>query len=756
MTSQKTTETTHRICSFCEATCGLELEVDRETRTLVSVRGNKDDVFSSGYVCPKAVAMKDLDEDPDRLRQPLVRRGGNLEPATWDEAFAEVKRRIRPIIEEHGGGGVGLYIGNPTAHKPSLSLASGALMRALGTPHMYSASTLDQMPRHVSAGLLYGSWTSIPVPDIDRTDLIVIVGGNPMVSNGSMWTVPNFRGRHLELKKRGGRMIIVDPKRTQSAKAADQHLAIRPGTDVFFLFSILATLFDEDLVAPRHLESYLANVDLLKEAVADYLPEQTAEATGLEPAVVRQLARDLSKTDRAVLYARIGTTVTEFGSSANWAVDAINTLCGNLDVPGGAMWPKAPAFQFNSGPGREDNGEGKGVRSGRRKSRVRGAPEVMGEFPAVCLAEEIETPGEGQIRALFTTAGNPALSAPNGKRLARALDSLDFMVSTDIYLNETTRHADVILPGQAQLEDFHFPIPFQAMSVRNVARFSPAVFDIEEGRPEEWQIMYQLGLIISGLDETTSVEDYDNMVIANQVKSALKTHPQLEGFSFEDIMSALEARTGPERQIDLGLRTGPYGDFFGVVPGGLSLQKLLDNPNGVDLGPLEPRLPGVLSTPGGKISLMPEQIAGDLARISSGLARASDAAARGLLMVGRRNTRTNNSWMHNLPTLAKGKFKGALEISPVDAKERGLVSGDIARVENKSGSVEVEVDVTEDMSPGTVSLPHGFGHAMENTNMSVAAKNPGVNSNLLASDQAVDPLSGTAILNAIPVEVSAL
>lgn len=414
-------------------------------------------------------------------------------------------------------------------------------------------------------------------------------------------------------------------------------------------------------------------------------------------------------------------------------------------------------LQFNSAPGREvRGGEGKGVRSGRRKSRVRGAPEVMGEFPAVCLAEEIETPGEGQIRALFTTAGNPALSAPNGQRLARALDSLEFMVSTDIYLNETTRHADVILPGQSPLEDFHFPIPFQAMSARNVARFSPAIFDTEEERPAEWQIMYQLALIISGQDEAMDTADYDDMVISNQINSAIRTHPELEGFAPEDILTALEPRRGPERQVDLGLRIGPYGDFFGVRPDGLSLDKLIDNQQGIDLGALEPRLPSVLSTPGAMIDMLPGAIAGDLPRLKAGLARASGEAGRGLLMIGRRNTRTNNSWMHNLPTLAKGKFKGALEMSPVDAEARGLASGDLARVENKSGSVEVEVDVTDDMALGTVSLPHGFGHVMADTNMTVAAKNPGVNSNLLASDQTVDPLSGTAHLNAIPVEVSAV
>lgn len=752
------TEITHRICSFCEATCGLELTVDRAARKLVGVRGHDADVLSRGYICPKGVALKDLDEDPDRLRQPLVRRGGNLEPATWEEAFAEVKARLLPIMETHGRQAVAMYVGNPTAHKPALSMAFGAFARAVATPNMFSASTLDQVPRHVAAGLMYGSWTSVPVPDIDRSDLLVVAGGNPLVSNGSMWTVPDFRGRLAAMKKRGGRLVVIDPKKTQTAKAADLHLAIRPGTDAYLFASLLHVLFKEDLVRPGSAAILITDQEALAKAMADYSPEATASVTGLAAEDVRSLARDLAGTERAALYARIGTCVAEFGGTANWLVEAVNVLAGNLDVEGGLLFPKAPAFQFNSqkNPAGE-TGEGKGVRWGRRRSRVRGAKEIMGEFPAVCLAEEIETPGEGQVRALITTAGNPVLSAPNGERLAKALDSLDFMVSTDIYLNETTRHADVIFPGGSPLEDIHFPIPFQAMSVRNVARYSPPVFAMDEDRPAEWEIMYRLALIAAGQDEAMTVEAFDDMLAENAVRSALKNHPELAGETVESLLEKLGDRRGPARAIDLAVRTGPYGDFFGAVPGGLSLDWLEAHPEGRDLGALEPRLPGVLRTPGGRINLMPAEIREDLPRLQEGFARMKrEVEEEGrLLLIGRRNTRTNNSWMHNLPTLAKGKFKGALEINPLDAAPRGLASGDLARIENQKGQLEVPVEVTADVAPGTVTLPHGFGHAQPGTNMSVANASPGVNSNQLADEEAYDDLTGTAILNAIWVDVHA-
>lgn len=747
-------ETAYRICPFCEATCGLELQVDRQNRKLVSVRGNDKDVFSSGFVCPKAVALKDLDQDPDRLRTPMIRRGGNLEPASWDEAFAEIKRCTLPIIAEHGRHALGLYVGNPTAHKAGLSMAFQVFARALATPNMFSASTLDQIPRHLTVGLLYGSWMSVPVPDIDHTDLLVVVGGNPLVSNGSMWTVPNFRGRLAAMKARGGRLITVDPKRTKTAKASDHYLSIKPGTDVFLFLALIHTLFDEGLTRPGKLESLIEDVDALEESVKGFSPERVAAITQVPADEIRKLARDLSETTRAALYCRMGASVTEFGTTANWAVEAFNILAGNLDREGGVMFPKAAGFQFNaSGPG----GSGKGVRKGRRKSRVRGAPELMGEFPAVCLSEEIETPGEGQIRALFTVAGNPALSAPDGQRLARALDTLDFMVSTDIYLNETTRHADVVLPGVSPLEELHFPFSFQQLSTRNVARFSDPLFEVDEGQMPEWQIMYKLALIVSGQDEAVSVEAMDEMILTGRVNSALGSRPELEGKTPEELLKALGNAPGPTRMIDLELRTGPYGDLFGAHPDGLSLEKLRAHPEGVDLGALTPRLPEVLRTKTGTIPLFPQEIADDLARVTAELVAQEASSGDGkLLMIGRRHLRTNNSWMHNLPTLAKGKFKGALEINPEDARARGLTDGDTARISNAQGEVEVTVELTDDISPGTVTLPHGFGHVFDDTNMGVAQANPGVNSNLLADGNRIDPLSGNAHLNAIEVDVTAL
>ncbi len=743
---------TYRICPFCEATCGLELDVDHDARTLLSVKPNHSDHLSQGHICPKAVALKDLDEDPDRLRVPLIRRGGNLQEATWEEAFAEIKKRALPIIEKHSRHAAGIYIGNPTAHKPGLAQAFPVFARALGTPNMFSASTLDQMPRHVASGLLYGSWMTVPIPDIDRTDLLVVVGANPMVSNGSLWTVPGFRERLRKMKARGGKLIVVDPKRTATAKEADQHLSIRPGTDIFFFLSILATLFDEGLADPKHARDIVENMDTLSEAVRPYTPEATESVTSISADSVRELARQIAETEKASLYTRIGTSVSEFGTTATWAADLINILTGHLDREGGAMWPKTAAFQYNaSGPG----GSGKGVRSGRRKSRVRGAPEVMGEFPAVCLSEEIETPGEGQIRLLFTIAGNPALSAPGGARLARALDTLDFMVSTDIYLNETTRHADVILPGASQLEEFHFPISFQQFSARNVVRYTPATFPLAKGRPAEWEIMYRLALIMSGQDDTITPADLDDMIIAGRVKSAIAATPELEGRAEADILSELAPRKGPERVIDLELRTGPFGDKFGAIPDGLNLTRLADNPGGIDLGALAPRLPEVLRTPNGTINLLPQEIAEDLPRVAESLDTMKKGSGTALLMIGRRNVRTNNSWMHNLPVLAKGRFKGALEIHPEDATPRGLESGSVAIISNDRGKVEVEVDVTDDVAPGVVCLPHGFGHVFDDTNLSVAGQSPGANSNLLASTERTDPLSGNAVLNGIEVNVAA-
>lgn len=739
----------YRICSFCEACCGLEVTVDDAAEKIVSVRGYDEDHLSGGYLCPKGVAMRDLDEDPDRLTKPLVRRGGNLVEASWDEAFAEIKKRLAPILKEHGPQAAGIYIGNPTAHKPSASLAFPIFVRALGSRNLFSASTLDQMPRQLASGHLYGSWLSVPVPDIDRTDFMIVLGGNPVVSNGSMWTVPDFRGRAKALIKRGGRMVVIDPRKTETAKLADTHLAIRPGTDVWLLAAMANSIIEEGLTRTERLEPVLEGLDEVKAFLKPYLPENVADITGIAAEDMRKLARDFASAEKAALYARIGTTVAEFGTLASWLVDVINILTGNLDREGGVMFAEAAAFQVNASG---MPGKGRGVKTGRRKSRVRGAPEVSGEFPAVCLAEEIETPGEGQIRALFTFAGNPVLSAPNGARLSRALDQLDFMVSTDIYLNETTRHADVILPGVSPIHEFHFPIAFQQMQARNVARYSPALIPLK-GRPAEWEIMYQLALILQGQDDAMSVDEMDEFLFQDRLKAACREGGPLEGRDLEEIAKELAGRRGPERMIDLALRTGHQGDLFGANEGGLSLDRLAASPGGVDYGALRPRLPGALRTTSGKIEMAPPDFIADGKRMKAAFERRSNAD-KTLVMIGRRNIRTNNSWMHNLPVLAKGKFKGTLEMHSSDAAKRGLESGDKARLFNRRGELEVEIAINDDMMPGVVSLPHGFGHVFDDTNMGLANANPGVNANLLASDQDLDVLSGTSVLNGIEVELS--
>ncbi|HET6934234.1 MAG TPA: molybdopterin-dependent oxidoreductase, partial [Candidatus Angelobacter sp.] len=468
----------HRICPFCEACCGLELTVSDGRVT--KIRGHAEDVFSRGYICPKGTALKDLHEDPDRLRAPLINRNGRFEPATWDEAFAEIERRLSAIMAEHGPHAVALALGNPIVHKTGLLLYIPRLGRALGTHNVFSASTLDQMPKQLSSGLMFGDWLSIPVPDMERSDFLLILGANPMVSNGSLWTVPNFRDKAKALRARGGKLVVVDPRRTETADVADQHVFIRPGADVFLLLGMVHTLFAEKLVRLGRLEKHVAGVGAIEKAVQGFAPENVSTRCAVPAETIRELARQLAAAPHGAVYGRIGTCTQEYGTLCSWLVDVLNILTGHFDEPGGAMFPKAAALQSNStGKG----GTGKGIVTGRRKSRVSGAPEIFGEFPMGCLAEEIETPGEGQVKALITVASNCGLSAPNGPRLAAALEKLEFMVSVDIYLNETTRHADVILPGRSPLEELHYDAAFSQLSYRNHARYSAPVFAPPQSHP---------------------------------------------------------------------------------------------------------------------------------------------------------------------------------------------------------------------------------------------------------------------------------
>jgi anaerobic selenocysteine-containing dehydrogenase len=735
----------HRTCPFCEATCGLEIETDG--REVVSVRGDRNDVFSRGFICPKAYGIKQLHDDRDRLTSPLVRRGGELVETTLDEAFEEIDRRLSPILAEHGRNAVAVYVGNPNAHNLSALLYGPAWLRALGTQNVYTASTVDQMPKQVSAGLMFGTMLSIPVPDVDRCEHLILLGANPLVSNGSLLTAPDMRGRLRRIRERGGKVVVIDPRRSRTAAEADEHHFIRPGTDALLLAAMACTLVEEELAAPGRLGELCNGLDRVRELVRGFPPQAVAEACGIEAGEIRRMARELAAADRAAVYARIGTCTQEFGTLASWLVDVLNVLTGNLDREGGAMFTRAAAGQRNSSGA---PGSGRGVRFGRWASRVRGLPEVYGELPVACLAEEIATPGDGQVRALITVAGNPLVSTPNAGRLERAVAGLDFVLAVDIYVNETTRHADVILPGGEPLGKSHYDVALYQLAARNVANYSPPV--MEGDGPAEWELMLRLAGVATGQGPNADVDALDRLVIETLVRRevALAGSP-VEGRDPGELLDALEPRRGPERLLDFLLRSGPYGDGFGTDPHGLSLEVLEHNPHGVDLGPLEPRLPDALRTPSGRIELAPEPIVEDLERLRTALRRPRNG---GLVLIGRRQLRSNNSWMHNLPALVKGKERCTMHVHPDDADRLGLEDGRQALLRSPAGELEAPVEITDAIMPGVVSIPHGWGHDAAGARLRVAAEHAGVNSNLLADESMVEPLSGNAILNGIPVEVA--
>jgi anaerobic selenocysteine-containing dehydrogenase len=712
------------------------------------IRGDRDDVFSHGFICPKGSTLRQLHEDPDWLRQPLIKRDGRFEPVSWDEAFAEVERRLLPIVERHGRDAVGIYLGNPNAHSLAGLIFLRPLVRALGSTNVFSASTVDQRPKEVSSGLMFGGALTVPVPDLDRTDFLLMLGANPYASNGSLATAPDWPGRIEALLGRGGRLVVVDPRRSQTAQVASQHLAIRPGADPFLLMALVNVLASDGLIRLDRLEPYVTGVDEVVRLAGPFTPEAVATATGLNPDEIRALAHDLSAAPSACVYGRIGTTTAEFGTLTSWLVDVLNVLTGNLDRPGGAMFANAAAGAANT---RGTPRFGRGVKLHRRRSRVRGLGETMGELPAACLAEEIDTPGEGQIRAMVTVGGNPVLSTPNGGRLDAAMAGLEFMVAVDPYVNETTRHADVILPVPTALQRPHYDLALLQLAVRNVANYSPAVLPLDEGQPDEWQVLARLALLLQGFGPDADPALVDDLVLRTLVDGAVadETSP-VAGRNVDEVIALLGERTGPPRIIDFMLRTGPYGDGFGANPGGLTLDVLLDQPHGVDLGPLEPRLPDVLRTPSGMVELAPEPLVADAGRLRSAL----DRPGGGMRLIGRRDLRSNNSWMHNVEVLVKGRPRCTLHVHPDDASRLGLVDGEPASVVSRVGTVTIPAEVTDAIRPGVVSIPHGWGHDMPGVELSVARRYAGVNTNLLADEELIDPISGNAVLNGIPVEVA--
>ncbi|MEW2382786.1 molybdopterin-dependent oxidoreductase [Micromonospora sp. NPDC047707] len=736
MAETTATRTAYRTCPLCEATCGLALTItgDRVTHA----RGDHDHVFSHGFVCPKGAAFPQLLADPDRLRRPLLRVDGTLREVGWEQAFAAVAAGLA-AARSGGRDAVAVYLGNPNVHTMAGGLHVGPLVRALGTRNVYSASTVDQMPKHVSSGYLYGDPNAIPVPDLDRTDLLVLLGANPFESNGSLCTAPDFPGRLRALQARGGRFLVVDPRRTRTAAAADEHLPIRPGTDALLLFAVVHTLFDEDLVRLGRLAEHVTGVDAVRDLAGAFAAERVADRCAVPAPRIRQLARELAAAPAAAVYGRIGTCTVAFGTLTSWLVDVVNVLTGNLDRPGGAMFPLAAHQRPRAA------GPGRGFRTGRWTSRVRRLPEVKGELPVATLADEIETPGEGQVRALITIAGNPVLSTANSRRLDRALASLDFMVSVDPYLNETTRHADVVLPPPDAARTGHYDFAFLTLAVRNVASYSPPALPPEADSLDECDILARLTLIAAGRGADADPAELHEHLLGQTLADAAET----SGRPAAQLRALVTGDRPAERLLDARLRLGAYGDQFGARPDGLSLARLLDHPHGVDLGPLRPRLPEVLRTASGTVELCPSPIAADVARLRA----ARDAPPDGFVLVGRRHLRSNNSWMHNVPALVKGRDRCTLQVHPEDATRLGLDAGDAARVSSRVGSVVVPVELTADTMPGVVSMPHGWGHDLPGTRQSVARAHAGVNSNVLTDEAAVDPLSGNVVLNGIPVRV---
>jgi anaerobic selenocysteine-containing dehydrogenase len=701
--------THHGACNLCEAICGLEFKV--QGRQILSIKGDAADPLSRGHICPKAVALRDLYEDPDRLRTPLRRTADGWQPLGWDEAFDLVADQLAAIIQAGGGDAVATYLGNPSVHNYGHLTHAPALLRQFRSRNRFSATSVDQLPAQLVAYWLYGHQLLLPIPDLDHTQYFLVFGANPMASNGSLMTVPDFRQRIRALQARGGKLVVFDPRRSETAEIADAHHFIRPGSDVWLLLAMLQTLFAEGLTAPGRLSAWLDGLDAVAAAVAPFTPERAAEKTGV-PADIRRIARELAAAPAAVCYGRMGVSVQAHGTLCQWAIQVLNLVTGHFDQVGGALFTR-PALDLVDSPVSRPG------HFGKWKSRVSGLPEFAGELPVAALAEEILTPGAGQVRGLITIAGNPVLSTPNGVQVDRALESLAFMVSVDIYLNETTRHADVILPPTSALEHDHYDLIFHHFAVRNTARYSQPLFEKPADARHDWEILSEVGRRLG-----------------------------------ERLGQPSQPLPRPDQIVDMGLQAGPHGaarrDSGSAVPA-LSLKTLKAHPHGVDLGPLQPSLPARLRTAGQRIACAVPEVLAALAQLDASVAQDPG----GLRLIGRRHLRSNNSWMHNSERLVKGPRRNQLLMHPDDLVARGLTDGALVRVRSRVGEIQVEVKASAEMMRGVVSLPHGWGHGREGVRLGVASAQGGASINDVTDERALDAVSGNAALNGLSVEVSA-
>ena len=730
-------------CSLCEASCGAVMTV--EDGKILKLAADREDALSGGFICAKGAAIPDLEADPDRIRSPLLRKNGKLQPASWEDAYAFIDGRLSAILAEHGPQATSVYVGNAAAHNLNIITYFEDLAKALGTTNLFTAASLDQNPRQVVSGLLYGDEFALYVPDIDRSQLVWIMGANPAESNGSMMVAPGFLGRMQKMHERGGRSIVFDPRRTMTADRASEYIPIAPSGDAAFLAGVAHTLLK---LGPPETTA-LSLVDDLKQIAAwltPFTPDAVADACGIDADTIVRLATELQETEAAAVYGRIGTTTQHFSSLTCWLMDIINILAGNLDAVGGSMFPKPLLAQPNTiGP----SGVGEGFTVGKWTSRVSGAPEVVSQIPMACMAEEMDTPGDGQIRALFCLAGNPVTASPDTKRMQAALDGLDLLVCLDIYQGETASKADVILPSPPRLARPNYDAYLYRFAVRSYGRYTQQYRPLDMHERSDRETLLRLMAIAKGHGWDADIDALEEAELAATVEVMTQV-PQsaIEGREPSEIMDMLRALEPGERRMDFGLRIGPFGDGFGSRDG-ITLQTLKDSPQGVDCGALVPRLPESLRTRTGRIEAAHGIFGEELERLSAWL---GDPRPQ-FTLIGRRQLRSNNSWFHNIEKLQHPTRECTAQINPGDADRLGIASGDLVRVSTPKAAIEVPAEVTDALSPGVVSIPHGWGHEKLEGKLNVAAANPGVNVNTIVDYGDVDPLTWNGRVNGMPVDV---
>lgn len=736
----------YRICPFCEQNCATEVTIDRAEQRVVTVRGDKADPLSKGYICPKAYALKDLHHDPDMLTGPMMRRNGRLEDVSWEEALDFTARRLFELQRDHGPNAIASYFGTGLTHVPGLALYAPLLLATLGSNQVYSASSVDSHAHFMTTAAMFGGLASMPIPDIDNSDYFVLIGANPLQSNGSFLTAPGVPKRLRDIQARQGKVVVIDPRRTETAEMADWHLSIQPGSDAVLLLAIAHILFKEQLVDLRHIADYAKNLDELHAIATRFTPELASSACGIAVDDIYRLARELAAAPRACIYGRIGSSMQQFGSLTNWLIVAVNALTGNLDRPGGSMFPRGvfEAILFSE---RYRDGS---IPYARWHTRVSGLPELGAQLPCAAMMEEMDTPGEGQVRGLITLCGNPALSTPNGGgRLTRALENLDFILSFDIFINETTRHADVILPSPKCLAHSDFMVVYPFFTVRDYIRWSAPVFDTPPGALHDGEIICELVARLRGIN-AQQADELALRMLYDQLQD--QGNPVAGSVPFEEALEKLVEPGGQDRMFEMLVRSGPYGDHFGAAANGLTLQQLKSMPHGVDFGPMQPRIAEMIHLPDGKIDFAPDAITCDLPRLEKWL---TSEKPKGLHLLGRRHMRSFNTWMHNLPSLAKGPNPCTLLMNPQDAEIRQIMDGQIVRIRSRTGAINVPVKLSDEMREGVVSLPHGWGHDDQEVPGQHRAKaRAGVNYNLLADETLLDRPSCNTNLNHIPVEVT--